>query len=266
MLQSQIQRPIPERLSHYTDLNGLKSILSDKEGKGICLWAFSNRCKNDDQEIRMGEYMLKRVREVLPTNASILNQFGGYENSASFSFMEGEINDYMFKKYDHYRLEFDLREIGIGLLTRGLIDCEYVQESKLVEYADEYCEMIANTFNSIPALQNQYGKFSEPPINYLIGFIQMELDIMGKVFCLKEQQWNQEREWRLVFGLNDNANIHYYNGKPYVEYYLDKKYLTGITVFCTPDAVDKAENDADDISGYIHDRGYKDNVKVEVFE
>ena len=57
MLQSRIQRPIPKRLSHYTDLAALKSILSDQEGKGICFRAFSNKCKNDDQEIKMGEYM-----------------------------------------------------------------------------------------------------------------------------------------------------------------------------------------------------------------
>lgn len=266
MLQSRIQRPIPERLSHYTDLIGLKSILSDKDGKGICLWAFSNRHKNDDQEIKMGEYMLKRVREVLPKNATMLNQFGGYENSASFSFMEGEINEYMFNKYEHYRLEFDLREIGIGLFSRGLIDCEYVPKSELEEFADEYCDMISSKFISIPALQEKYGKYSPHVFANLGDFFMMELDIMRKVFCLKEQQWSDEREWRLVFGLNDNANIHYHKGKPYVEYYLDKKYLTGITVFCTPDAIGKAENDADDIRGYIHDRGYKDNVKVEVFK
>lgn len=266
MLQSRIQRPIPERLSHYTDLNGLKSILSDKDGKGICLWAFSNKFKNDNQEIRMGEYMLKRVREVLPTNASMLNQFGGYENSASFSFMEGEVNDYMFKKYEHYRLEFDLREIGIGLLTGGLIDCEYVPESKLEEYADEYCEMISSTFNSIPALQEKYGKYSVRPIKSLFDFIQMELDIMGKVFCLKEQQWSEEREWRLVFGLNNNANIHYHKGKPYVGCYLDKKYLTGITILCLPDTANKAQKDADDIRKYIHERSYNADVKIEIFE
>jgi len=263
MLQSRIQRPIPERLSHYTDLNSLKSILSDKEGKGICLWAFSNRHKNDDQEIRMGEYMLKRVRDVLPS-ASLLHQFGGYENTASFSFNEGDVNKHMLE-YGQFRLEFDLRENGVGLLTDGIIDCEYVADSELEEYADEYCDLIANTFNSIPSLQKRYGKISDPPINNLIGFIQMELDIMGKVFCLKERQWSEEREWRKVMTLNDNANIHYHNGKPYVEYYLDKKYLTGITVFCTPDTKYNAQKDANDIKKYIHDRGYKAEVKVEVF-
>lgn len=265
MLQSRIQRPIPERLSHYTDMIGLKSILSDKDGKGICFWAFSNRCKNDDQEIRMGEYMLKRVREVLPTNASLLNQFGGYENSASFSFMEGEVNQHMLKEYGRYRLEFDLRKIGVGFLTDGLIDCEYVANNELVEYADEYCEMISNKFNSIPALQEKYGKYSPLIFDNLGDFFMMELDIMRKVFCLKEQQWSEEREWRKVMTLNDNANIHYHNGKPYVEYYLDKKYLTGITVFCTPDTKDNAQKGVEDIRNYIHDRGYKAEVKVEVF-
>lgn len=266
MLQSRTQRPIPERLSHYTDLIGLKSILSDKEGKGICLWAFSNRCKNDDQEIRMGEYMLKRVRQVLPPSSTMLNQFGGYENSASFSFMEGEINQYMFKKYEHYRLEFDLREIGIGLFSRGLIDCEYVPKSELEEFADEYCEMISHKFNSIPTSQEKYGKYSPLVFAHLGDFFMMENDIMTKVFGLKEQQWSEEREWRKVMSLKDKDKIRYFNGKPYVEYYLDKKYLTGITVFCTVDAIDKTERDADEIRKYIHERGYKENVNVEVFE
>ena len=43
MLLARKQKQIPERLSHYTNMVSLKSILSDKEGKGICLWAFSNK-------------------------------------------------------------------------------------------------------------------------------------------------------------------------------------------------------------------------------
>lgn len=213
----------------------------------------------------MGEYMLKRVRGVLPPSSTILNQFGGYENSASFSFMEGEINQYMFNKYDHYRLEFDLREIGVGLLTKGLIDCEYIQESELKEFADEYCDMISSKFNSIPTLQVKYGKLSPLVFANMEDFFMMENDIMTKVFCLKERQWSEEREWRLVFGLNDNANIQYHNGKPYVEYYLDKTKLTGITVFCTAGTLDEAQKDADDIADYISEKGYNAKVKVEVF-
>ena len=83
MIRARKQKQIPEVLSHYTKLKSLKSILSDKEDKGICLWAFSNRHKNDDQEIRMGEYMLKRVRDALSSSSSMLHHFGGYEKSAS---------------------------------------------------------------------------------------------------------------------------------------------------------------------------------------
>ena len=46
----------------------------------------------------------------------------------------------------------------------------------------------------------------------------MELDIIGKVLGLKEQQWSDEREWRLVFELKpDDPNIRYQNGKPYID-------------------------------------------------
>ena len=266
MLQSRIQKQIPERLSHYTNLEALKSILSDQDGKGICLRAFSNRHKNDDQEIRMGEYMLKRIREVLPTSASLLNQFVGYEDSGSISFMEGEVNQHMLKEYGCYRLEFDLRDIGVGLLAGGLIDCEYVSESELEEFADEYCEMISHKFNSIPTSQEKYGKYSPLVFAHLGDFFMMENDIMTKVFGLKEQQWSEEREWRRVLPLNDKAKILYCNKKPYIEYYLDKKYLTGITVVCSPDTKGGAQKDADDISNYISERNYKATVRVEVLE
>ena len=267
MLQSRIQRQIPEKLAHYTNNEALKSILSDKDGRGICMWAFSNKHKNDDQEIKMGEYMLKRVRKSLPTNASLLNQFSGYENTASLSFMEGEVNQHMLDEYGRFRLEFDLRRIGIGIFSDGLVDCEYVDVNQLEEYADEYCELISNTLKSIPVLQKKYGKESAPPINNLIEFFMMEQDIIAKVFCLKEQKWSDEKEWRKVFELKANdSNIHYLNGKPYVEYYLDKSFLTGITVFCTFDTLNQARADADEISNYISERGYEVDVRVEIYE
>ena len=158
MLQSRIQRQIPERLSHYTNIEALRSILSDTEGKGICLWAFSNKHKNDDQEIKMGEYMLKRVREALHTKSSLLHQLSGYENTASVSFMEGDVNQHMLDVYGRYRLEFDLRKVGIGILSEGLVDCEYVDANELEEYADEYCALISGTLKSIPELQKKYLK------------------------------------------------------------------------------------------------------------
>ena len=266
MLQSRIQRQIPERLSHYTKKEALKSILSDESSNGICLRAFSNKHKNDDQEIKMEEYMLKRVREALPTNASLLHQLSGYENTASVSFMEGDVNQHMLDEYGHYRLEFDLRKIGIGVLTGGLVDCEYVAESELEEYADEYCALISSTLNSIHRLQERYGKMSAPPVNNMIEFLMMEMDILAKVICLKEQKWSEEKEWRKVLELKPKESVKYYNGKPYMEFYLDKSTLTGITVFCTTNTLDKAKADAVNIAHYISVRGYNADVRVEVFE
>ena len=267
MLQSRIQKQIPERLCHYTSIEALKSILSDKEGNGICLWAFSNKCKNDDQEIKMGEYMLERVKEALPTKSSLLFELGGYDNTASVSFMEGDVNQHMLDEYGRFRLEFDLRKVGIGILSDGLVDCEYVAENELKEYADEYCELISGTLKSIPKLQEEYGKTSAPPINNLIEFLMMEMDIIAKVFCIKELKWRDEKEWRKVFELRpEKAIIHYLNEKPYVEYHLDKSFLTGITVFCTSDTLDNARKDADEIVHYISERGYKADVRVEIFD
>lgn len=266
MLQSRIQKQIPERLSHYTNLEALKSILSDQDGKGICFRAFSNRCKNDNQEIRMGEYMLKRVREVLPTSASLLNQFGGYEDSGSISFMEGEVNQHMLKEYGCYRLEFDLRGIGVGLLARGLIDCEYVAERELEEYADEYCELISNKFSSIPTRQAKFGKVSPLVVANLRDFLMMENDIMTKVFGLKEQHWSEEKEWRKVFELKPKEAIRYNNGKPYINYYMDKTVLTGITVICSPETIDNAQKDVEEISSYISERNYNAIVRIEIFD
>lgn len=179
--------------------------------------------------------------------------------------MEGEVNEHMLK-YGRFRLEFDLRELGVGLLAGGLIDCEYVPEKELVEYADEYCEMITNKFKSIPALQKKFGKISAPTIDALVAFLMMENDIMTKVLGLKEQQWSEEKEWRKVFELKPKESVLYNNGKPYMEYYLDKSMLTGITVFCSPATFENAQRDADTISRYISERGFDAKVRVEMFE
>ncbi len=171
----------------------------------------------------------------------------------------------MLDMYGHYRLEFDLRKLGIGILTDGLIDCEYVAEDELEKYSDEYCDMICQAYNAIPDLQNYYGKMSAPPINNLISFIMMENDIMTKVLGLKEQQWSEEMEWRKVFEFKNKDEIRYHEGKPYLEYYLDKKLLTGITVFYTNGCMNEAQSDAIDIQDYIKARGYNARVRIEAF-
>ena len=64
----------------------------------------------------------------------------------------------------------------------------------------------------------------------------------------------------------DLALVPEYCGKPYVEYYLDKTTLTGITVFCSSETLDTAQENADSIFKYISDRGYNAKVLVERFD
>lgn len=89
---------------------------------------------------------------------------------------------------------------------------------------------------------------------------------MAKVISLKELKWSQEKEWRKVIEFKEGAEVFEFNGKPYTKFYLEKKYLTGITVFRTPDSLDKAYSDADGIKEYISKRGYSAKVMVEMFE
>ncbi len=82
---------------------------------------------------------------------------------------------------------------------------------------------------------------------------------------MKEEKWKEEKEWRKVIQFKNNeSHIHYYQEKPYINFYLDKTKLTGITVFCSNDNKDQAQRDADDIRKYISKRGYKAKVIVEI--
>lgn len=154
MLSSETQHPIPARLSHHTNLNAAKNILSDKNGKGICFWVISNKCKNDEQEIAMGRYMHERIKEVA-WKESLLQKFGGYDSSASLSFMEGESTPHMLKEYGNIRLEFDVRKhVSLGPLAGGFMNCEYVAEAEMKVYADEYCELIRRQQEAIPRFKN----------------------------------------------------------------------------------------------------------------
>lgn len=262
MLESQIQKPIPPRLSHHTKLNACRSILSDADGKGICFWVISNQYKNDDQEIKMGKYMHERIKEVALAH-SLLQQFGGYENSASLSFMEGESTPGMIQKYGNIRLEFDLRKyVTLGALTGGFMNCEYVDEAELEEYADDYCALLKNQQELIPRLQEQYGTHSSFAFNALGGFLMMEMDIMYKVFTIKEKKWSEEKEWRQVMQFNENdADIMYTpDGRPYKEFFLPKEALTGVTILYQKEPFEFV-NEISELESFLNYKGYNVPVK-----
>lgn len=265
MLKSKIQEPIPERLSHHTNLNACKSILSDSEGKGICFWVISNQCKNDDQEIKMGKYMHERIKEVA-WEQSLLQQFGGYESSASLSFMEGESTTGMIEKYGSIRLEFDLREhVYLGPMTGGFMNCEYVAEDEMVEYADEYCALLQHQQESIPKLQELYGKHSPIAFGAVGEFLMMEMDIMYKVFTIKEKKWSEEKEWRQVLQLNEgDSDIKLTpDGRPYKEFFLPKEALTGVTILYQQEPFDLFAEKRE-LESFLKEKGYNVPVKTQL--
>lgn len=264
MLQSIVQKTIPERLSHHTNLSACKSILSDVNGKGICFRVISNQCKNDDQEIKMGKYMHERIKKIAFEH-SLLQQFGGYESSASLSFMEGELNIGMIEKYGNIRLEFDLRKhVSLGALTGGFMNCEYVAEEELVEYADEYCALLIHQQESIPKLQEKYGTHSSFAFNAIGEFLMMEMDIMYKVFTIKEKKWSEEKEWRQVLQLNEgDSDIKQTpDGRPYKEFFLPKEALTGVTILYQQEPF-KNIAEKSELESYLKDKGYNISVKTE---
>lgn len=250
MLEIKEQRPIPTCLSHHTTLEACKSILSDDEGKGICFYVVSNKHKNDDQEIKMGEKMFKRVRDIVPEK-SLLNNFRGYEDSASLSFMEGESTIGMMKKYGHIRMEFDLRN-NIPTELFGYIDCEYVSENNLEEYINDYCVFVKQKCKNL----NHWDNF--------LSFLMLEIDIMLKVFSIKEEKWREEKEWRIIEQLKEDDSDIYLtsNGKPYKKSYFSKDVLIGITILYDKDPFG-FEAEKIELENYLKEKGYNIPIKMQ---
>lgn len=211
----------------------------------------------------MGKYMHERIKEVAFEH-SLLQQFGGYESSASLSFMEGESNIGMIEKYGNIRLEFDLRKhVSLGALTGGFMNCEYVAEEELVEYADEYCALLQHQQKSIPIRQEQYGTHSPIATDALLGFLMMEMDIIYKVFTIKEKKWSEEKEQRQVLQLKGgDADIKLTpGGRPYKEFFLPKEALTGVTILYQQKPFENIAEKSE-LESYLKDKGYDISVKT----
>lgn len=229
MIKEKRQAGIPSRLSHHTTFEGLKGILSEIGSKGICFRAVSNRYKNDEQEIKMGEYMLQYIRENISFESS-LNHFDGYNESASISFMEGESPSKMETDYGRFRIELDLRNhVRLGLNTFGFfIDCEYVSKEDLKVYTIEYTSKYKRC---IERLESSSKKNPDG----LIEMINIINDLKYKVYALKELKWAEENEWRIIVPLKETDLETLWTeskpSKPYQNFYLPKDSLTGITIF-----------------------------------
>lgn len=231
------QKEIPHKLCHHTNIDGFKGILScDVPTHGeICFRAVSNKYKNDAREIEMGGYMQKVIKAALDKIGvkSILQRINRYENSASVSFMEGETNRHMVKEYGEIRLEFDFNEFqSIGI---DFMDCEYVHPIEIKSYAKEYAKLITETYSGIQYSQEHYGKYSDESFNGLYSFLEMETDIILKIFALKEYKWHNEKEWRRVEFLDESLpevmRTFGEDSSPYKNTYYPRESLTGVTVF-----------------------------------
>lgn len=234
MLDSQIQRKMPSLLGHHTRFEALRSILTNGIGKGkeICLWAFSNMCKNDPKEINMGLRLQSLVDDKLKTisDASMFQKAGGYKESVSLSFMEGESTEYMKRMYGCFRLNFDLRDIEeFGFAD--FLDCEYVASSELDEYGKEYADMVFDLYSDLLTKKDSADRFSPMQLLKVVEYLNMDIDLVRKPLIVKESRWSGEREWRKLLQIKPSDNDVFYLGeKLYKKVYYPLTALKDITI------------------------------------
>lgn len=240
MIDRQIQKKIPPILGHHTKYEALCSILTNGIGKDreICLWAFSNMCKNDPEEINMGLRLQSLVDEKLKTisNAFMFQKAGGYKDSASLSFMEGESTVYMKKEYGSFRLNFDLHEIENFGLT-DFLDCEYVAASELDSYGREYADMVLERYSELHDKKDSLNRFSpEHMVAKFIDYLYMDIDLFRKPLIIKDARWSKEREWRKLIQIKaTDEDVFYQGGKPYKKVYYPLSSLKDITILYEQD-------------------------------
>jgi hypothetical protein len=218
MIISRKNRSIPSCLSHYTSEDGLKGICCKEY---ICIRAYSNQCKNDQEEIKIGKKILDCARVSFDTKQRFRNLLD-YQKSASISFTENGTTDYMVKEYGGYRLDFDLRDYkSREIICDHVFECEYVNGNDIDVYACEYSQFI----------KNNYTIMHEHPadlLERLEDHIMMENDLILKPFLVKKDVWGNEKEWRLIFFLGESTNLD--DDKPYKNIEIPKKTLKRVVI------------------------------------
>lgn len=234
MITNIMQKPIPACLGHHTSFKNLYSILTSGIGKNqeICFWAFSNMYKNDEEEIELGLKLQAIVDAEMRkiSDKSMFQKAGGYKQSASISFMEGESTLYMLRNYGAFRLDFDFRHIeAIGLAD--FLDCEYVNKNDIEEYGLEYASMICTKFQELYNNRNNPERFSNSNITNLFDYIMMDIDLLRKPLIVKEYKWHNECEWRKIIQIKEgDVDIYSKENRPFKKVYYPIKTLTGVTL------------------------------------
>lgn len=259
MIDKEFYRTPPEHLYHFTSINSLMSILSGGIGneREIAFRVVSNAFKNDPDEIYMGETILNTCKSIDSefTQYTCFSKFHSYKESGSLSFMEGEPNSHMLEEYGSYRLDFDLRNLQLDEVFWDLCNCEYVKRSEISQYASELAIDLEKRFNRLSLLKETPDNSSVELMLEVQSIIHFDIDILRKVFLIKEQKWQSESEWRIIREIKPaDCRIQYRDtdGAPYIMEYLPASSLRSITVFSNDKDVDTVKAFLKRYSCYEH--------------
>lgn len=259
---------IPALLSHYTNPKYFKSILSGEGGKGkeICLRAYSNMRKNDEQELQYGKKIYLDVKEWLEENnkRDYLNPITDEQNSYSFSFTEGGESKVMIE-YGILRLDFNLTK---QFDKQELMLCDYREEEELSEYAD----LFKNEFEKMFQKAKEHKDSNKRDIHMLVSMIQkwkvINESIKEKVYYMKNKaEWGGENEWRFSFLPDDTDHVVYFDefGKPYKVIQLPIDCLESVCLF-NVDGIDSSKSSyqyKDEFEDYLAQHGWNIPVIIE---
>ncbi|MBQ0153362.1 MAG: hypothetical protein KBS70_01090 [Bacteroidales bacterium] len=237
MLSTEIYRLPPKSLYHHTNFKAMCGILSCGIGadQEIGFRAVSNAWKNDDQEIALGEQLLNACK-IIPNKLipyTLFSKFNGYRNCGSVSFMEGPANQHMIDEYGPIRLCFDLRDVDLSEAIWDMCSCEYVSASLMPQYSKEFAKEIVELLHNLEEKHKMFGDGADELLPNLCTFFQCEIDILRKVFLIKEQKWECEQEWRIIREIVDNAPDTFYreDWAPYKMVYIPAITLKSISVY-----------------------------------
>lgn len=239
-------RNIPNALFHYTSVDNFKSIIqsNNEDGKEICFWAFSNRYKNDECELKYG----KKIHEMVCTELKDKNKLEYLDKPKDecylLSFSKVELSFIMIERYckgnSCIRLDFDFTDI---LNPQKILPCEYRYSSELDDYATMFREKYNELFELQSDFKNSNSKNLFDILNMCMEETTLKYSLKEKIYTIKEKtEWENEQEWRMIL-FPDESNQVYKdnNGHPYVKKYFPIKCLNSVCLFNT-DKIDPSKS------------------------
>ena len=130
----------------------------------------------------------------------------------------------MINEYGKYRLDFDFRkheQIGT-VFSEGFLNCEYVSDEDLLDYAYEYTEELLQRYEL--AKENKA---------WVVDYIMIVNDLICKIFTVKKKKWEKEKEWRKTVLLDESKSDIFFdsNNRPYKKVYFPRRTLKSVVIF-----------------------------------